>query len=42
MLQWYGHCMRRDEEWHGRRMMELQVEGVRSDASLAWTLNEER
>lgn len=28
-LQWYGHCKRRDEEWIGRRMMELQVEGVR-------------
>lgn len=28
-LQRYGHCMRRDEEWVGRRMMELQVEGVR-------------
>ena len=28
-LQWYRHCKRRDEQWIGRRMMELQVEGVR-------------
>ena len=34
--------MRRDEEWIGSRMMELQVEGVRGDASVVWTLYEER
>ena len=28
-LQWYGHCVRRDEEWIGRRMMELEVGGLR-------------
>lgn len=28
-LQWYGHCMRRVEDWISRRMVEVQVEGVR-------------
>ena len=42
MLQWYGHCTRRDEEWIGSKMMELQVEGVRGGASVVWTLYEER
>ena len=28
-LQWYGHVMRRDETYVGRRMMELEVQGRR-------------
>ncbi len=29
-LQWYDHVMRKDEEYVGRRMMGLEVQGMRS------------
>ena len=28
-LQWYGHVMRRDETYVGKRVMVLEVEGTR-------------
>ena len=28
-LQWFGHVMRRDEDYVGRRMMEMEVPGRR-------------
>ncbi len=29
-LQWYEHVMRKNEEYVGRRMMGLEVQGTRS------------
>ena len=28
-LRWYGHVMRRDQEYVGRRMMEMELSGRR-------------
>ena len=28
-LRWYGHVMRRDQEYVGRRMMEMELPGKR-------------
>ena len=28
-LRWYGHVMRRDEQYVGRRIMEMDVQGRR-------------
>ncbi|XP_068202087.1 uncharacterized protein [Palaemon carinicauda] len=28
-LRWYGHVMRRDEQYIGRRVMEMEVQGTR-------------
>ena len=28
-LRWYGHVMRRDQEYEGRKMMEMKVPGKR-------------
>ena len=28
-LRWYGHVMRRDQEYVGRRMMEMELPGRR-------------
>ena len=28
-LRWYGHAMRRDQEYVGRRMMEMKLSGKR-------------
>ena len=28
-LRWYGHVMRRDQEYVGRKMMEMQLQGKR-------------
>ena len=28
-LRWYGHVMRRDQEYVGRKMMELELQGKR-------------
>ena len=29
-LQWYGHVMRRDEDYVGKRVMEMEVQGTRN------------
>ena len=29
MLRWYGHVMRRDQEYVGRKMMEMELPGKR-------------
>ena len=29
-LQWYGHVMRREEEYVGRRVIEMEVQGTRN------------
>ena len=28
-MQWYGHVMRRDEEYVGNRVMGIEVQGIR-------------